>query len=203
MKMVAKEIAGYSYGMADVAKSPVSLQELEDLKSSVGFTKEDQDFLRRAGDVLAEQTKEIVDHWRKGIIASIPHLARHTRTPEGNAIPEYLEKSNLRFQQWIIDTCLRPYDQEWLNYQHEIALRHTSLRKNQVDGIRSTPFVPFRDIIAFIVVMNQTIKPYLAAKCNSVEDVDKMHWAWCKSIQLQLTLWARVYMDTKQKLDDW
>jgi hypothetical protein len=44
--------------------------------------------------------------WRGDIVASIPKLAGHSRTPEGNAIPEYLTASNLRFQQWIFDTCL-------------------------------------------------------------------------------------------------
>jgi protoglobin len=84
-----------------------------------------------AGDVLADQTQQIVRHWRSGIIANVPNLARHSRSPEGDAIPEYLEKSNLRFQQWILGTCLRPYDQDWLNYRNEIALRHTVSKKNK------------------------------------------------------------------------
>ena len=164
------------------------------LKISAGFTEEDQRYLRLAGEVLRDQTEQIVDHWRTGIIASIPHLARHSRTPEGNAIPQYLAASNLRFQQWILDTCLRPYDQDWLNYQQEIALRHTRAKKNLTDGVRSTPYVPFRDVIAFVAVMNETIKPYLAAKGHSAEEVARMHLAWTKSIQLQLALWAGPYM---------
>jgi len=116
---------------------------------------------------------------------------------------DYLAKSNLRFQQWILDTCLRPYDQDWLNYQQEIALRHTSLKKNQIDGVRSTPYVPLRDIVAFIAVINETIKPYLAAKGHSPVNVDKMHLAWCKSLQLQLALWTRPYADSKQALNEW
>ncbi len=40
-----------------------------------------------------------------------------SRTPEGDAIPGYLAKNNLRFQQWILDTCLRPYDPDWINAQ--------------------------------------------------------------------------------------
>jgi len=63
-----------------------------------------------------------------------------------------------------LDTCLRPYDQEWINYQQEIALRHKSLKKNKVDGVRSTPYVAFPDVLAFIAVMNETIKPYFAVK---------------------------------------
>jgi len=195
MKQVSEHIPGYSYGTAEVAPSPLSTRELEELKISAGFTEEDQRYLRLAGEVLRAQTEQIVDHWRSGIIASIPHLARHSRTPEGNAIPQYLAASNLRFQQWILDTCLRPYDQEWLNYLQEIALRHTMLKKNQTDGVRSTPQVPLQDAIAFVAVMNETIKPYLAAKGNSADEVDKMHFAWCKSMQLQLALWVGPYME--------
>jgi hypothetical protein len=191
--MTKKQIPGYSYGAAEVPKAPVSLEELSDLQTSAGFTGEDHRYLRLAGDVLADQTKQIVEHWRAGIIAGIPHLAKHSRTPEGDPIPEYLANSNVRFEQWILDTCLRPYDQDWIDYQHEIALRHTSAKKNQVDGVQSTPFVPLRDIIAFVAVMNQTIRPYLAVKGNPAEEVEGMHRAWCKSLQLQLALWTRVY----------
>ena len=152
--------------------------------------------------MLTNQTRQIVEHWRSNIIARIPNLARHSRTPQGDPIPEYLAASNLRFEQWILDTCLRPYDQDWINYQQEIALRHTSSKKNKVDGVQSTSYVPLRDIIAFTAVMNETIKPYLAAKGNSAEEIDKMHRAWCKSIQMQLALWVGPYTDSGQ-LEEW
>jgi hypothetical protein len=94
---------GHSCGTGKVARSPVSVRELDDLKNRARFTEEDQRYLRVAGEMLADRTKQIVDHWRNGIIASIPNLARHSRTPEKNATPEYLANSNLRFQQWILD----------------------------------------------------------------------------------------------------
>lgn len=202
MKKVADEIPGYTYGTAAVTTSEVSLEELEKLKVSAGFTPEDERFLRMAGEVLADQTKRIVEHWRSGIIASIPNLARHSRSPEGNPIPQYLAQSNLRFEQWILDTCLRPYGQDWLNYQQEIALRHTSLKKNQTDGVRSTTHVPFSDIIAFVAVLNDTIKPYLASKGNTADEIEGMHRAWCRSLQMQIALWARPYMDTKMQAEE-
>jgi hypothetical protein len=74
----------------------------------------------------------------------------------------------------ILDSCLRPKDQDWLNYLQEIGLRHTSLKKNQADGVRSTAFVPFRDIVA---VPNGTIKPYLASKGHTNDEVGAMHLA--------------------------
>lgn len=203
MKKISDSIPGYTYGTPEVGGSEISVQDVASLKISAGFTDEDERYLRLAGEVLAEQTKQIVEHWRSGIIASIPNLARHSRTPEGQPNPEYLGKSNLRFQQWILDTCLRPYDQDWINYQQEIALRHTSVKKNKVDGVRSTAFVPLRDATAFIAVMNETIKPYMAAKGHSVEEVEKMHRAWCKSIQIQLAIWMRTYEASTHMPHEW
>jgi hypothetical protein len=203
MRKVADQIPAYTYGTSEVMLSPVSPDELGMLKASAGFKAEDEQLLRLAGKVLASQTNQIVTHWRSGIIAGIAHLARHSRTPEGDAIPEYLAQSNLRFEQWILDTCLRPYDQDWLNYQQEIALRHTSVKKNQADGVRSTAYVPFHDIVAFVAVMNETIRPYLAAKGNTEEEVEGMHRAWCKSLQMQIALWSKPYLDVAKTSNEW
>ena len=203
MKKVAEEIPAYTYGTPAVGTSPVSLDEFSALKVSVGFSEEDERYLRMAGEVLDGQTKRIVTHWRSGIIASIPDLARHSRTLEGEPNPEYLAKSNLRFEQWILDTCFRPYDQDWLNYQQEIALRHTSVKKNQADGVQSTSHVPFRDVVAFTAVLNDTIKPYLAGKGHDERDLAGMHLAWTRSLQMQIALWTKPYMDLAKVSNEW
>lgn len=187
------DIHGYDYGKAGVPSSPVTLEELQHFKISAGFTDDTERYLRMAGVVLAPQAPAIVQKWRSGIIAGIPHLARHSRAVNGDPWPGYLAATNLRFVQWIEDTCLRTYDQSWLNYQHEIALRHTSLKKNQTDGVESTPFVPLHDAVAFVAVMNQTIRPYLATQGHSEAEVEAMHAAWCASLQLQVALWLRSY----------
>jgi hypothetical protein len=95
MKKVAEQISGYTYGGADA--SPVSLQDLENLKITVGWTEEDERYRQMAGEVLSDQTKPLVDHWRRGIIAGIPNLIRHSRNPGGEALPGYSTKSGLRF----------------------------------------------------------------------------------------------------------
>jgi len=199
---IAPEIPGYSYGTSDVAKSPISVAEFEQLKQSVEFSTSDERYLRMAGEVLAGQTRALVETWR-GVIAQRPHLARHSRDLEGKPIPSYSEASGLRFEQWILDTCFRTYDEDWLNYQQEIALRHTSLKKNDTDDVQSTPFVPLRDVIAFTAVMNETVKPFLAAKKHSSEEVEKMHSAWCKSLQLQIALWSQPYSSSTLAPDEW
>jgi hypothetical protein len=202
-RTVSIDIPGYNYGAQNIARSKVSREDLAALKESVRFTEEDELSLQLAGEVLADQTKQIVEHWRSEIIASIPNLAKHSRTSEGNPLPEYLAKSNLRFQQWILDTCFRPYDQDWLDYQGEIALRHTSLKKNRTDSVASTNHVPYRDIVAFVAVMNETIRPYLATKGHSDEQVTRMHMAWQKSLQMQIALWAKPYMDAANSENEW
>lgn len=201
MRRNSKSIHGYAYGSHNLSSSPVTLRDLESLKTTVSFTPEDEQLLKLAGEVLLDQTEQVVDLWRRETIANIPNLARHSRSLEDQPLPEYIEQSNLRFREWILDTCLRPYDQDWLDYQHEIALRHTRKKKNMTDGVCSTSHVPFRDITAFVVVMNETIKPFLAAKGHPQSIVDGMHGAWCKSVQLQLALWAHPY--SLQGVSEW
>ena len=83
MASIVKRIPGYCYGAPEVGVSLVSLEELETLKVTVGFTAQDTELLRKAGEVLAAQTTQIVQHWRSGIIATIPNtdqkreLGRH------------------------------------------------------------------------------------------------------------------------------
>jgi hypothetical protein len=188
----AKEIPGYTYGTAAAAKSPVSLAELELLKKAVNFTDEDQRYLRLAGEVLADQTEEVVKRWR-GVIAANPHLALYSLGPDGRGDPHYSADSGLRFRQWVLDTCFRRYDQDWLDYQQEIALRHTRVKKNQTDHVQSAPYVPLRYVIAFTAVINDEIKPFLRAKGHSPQEIESMHRAWCKSVQLQIALWSEPY----------
>ncbi len=145
-RKIANEIPGYTYGTAEAARSPVSLADLELLKKTVNFTEEDQRYLRMAGEVLASQTEEVVKKWR-GVIAANPHLAQYSLGPEGKPDAHYSADSGLRFRQWVLDTCFRSYDQDWLNYQQEIALRHTSVKKNKTDHVESAAYIPLRYVI--------------------------------------------------------
>lgn len=202
--MVAEIIPGYTYGQADVARSPITSGDLELLKQSVGLTDDDQHYLRRAGEVLADQTEKLVERWRS-VISSHPHLAQYSKRPDGQPDPHYFHASGLRFQQWILDTCLRPYDQDWLNYQQEIALRHTSVKKNKADKVESIQSIPLRYVVGFAGVINdaEIIKPFLAPKAQSANEVDRMYQAWCKSVLLQIALWTEPYTNTQLAPNEW
>ena len=188
-------VSGYTYGTGEVARSPLSLAELDLLGRTVMFTEEDVRYLRMAGDVLEGQTGQILDLWY-GFVGDNPHLLYYFSDAEsGEPNSGYLARVRERFARWILDTCRRSYDQDWLDYQHEISLRHTRAKKNQTDGAYGTPeHIPLRYLVAFIYPITATIKPFLANDGHSPEEVDKMHDAWFKSVVLQVTLWSQPYV---------
>ena len=186
-------IAGYTYGTAEAARSPLGLDELERLKASVLFSEADERALRQAGEVLEGQVEDVLDVWY-GFVGSHPHLVRYFSDPDtGEPIGEYLERVRGRFGRWILDTCRRPYDQAWLDYQEEIALRHTRAKKNRTDGVRSVEHIPLRHVICLIYPITATMREFLAKKGHGEEEVEAMHQAWCKAVTLQVALWSRPY----------
>lgn len=189
------EIPGYGFGGEAVARSPLGVEDLDLLKRTVLFTGEDEEYLRMAGDVLEGQTDEILDLWY-GYVGSHPHLIRYfADTGSGEPNAEYLGRVRARFKQWILDTCRRPYDGEWLDYHQEIALRHTRAKKNQTDGAYETPdHIGLRYMIAFVYPITATMEPFLAKGGHTAEQVEKMHQAWFKSVVLQVTLWSYPYV---------
>jgi hypothetical protein len=113
---------------------------------------------------------------------------------EGKPLGDYLGAVRRRFSQWILDTAGAEYDHRWLDYQHEIGLRHHRAKKNETDGAPSTDIVPLRHLFALIFPVTFTLKPFLAKKGHTPEDVEKMQAAWLKSCLLQVTLWAHPYV---------
>lgn len=187
-------IPGYTYGTGAVARSPVTLGEFELMRKSVLFGDEDIKYLRLSHDILKDQVEAILDVWY-GFVGSNPHLlASFTAKSSSEPLADYLGAVRKRFGQWILDTARAEYDQAWLDYQHEIGLRHHRTKKNRTDGAASTAIVPFRDLFLLIFPVTVTLKPFLAKKGHSAEDVEKMYAAWVKSCLLQVTLWSHPYV---------
>ncbi|MEM7436502.1 MAG: protoglobin domain-containing protein [Myxococcota bacterium] len=186
-------IPGYTYGTADTDRSPVSLSEFERMKQSVLMDENDLDALRASYAVVEDQVEAILDTWYN-FVGSTPHLVASFSTKHGEPIESYLAAVRKRFGQWILDTARAEYGQTWLDYQHEIGLRHHRAKKNVTDGADSTAIVPFRDMFALIFPVTFTLKPFLANKGHSAEEVDAMYAAWLKSTLLQVTLWSHPYI---------
>ena len=168
------------------------MSELELLKQAAGFGPEQEQWLRRTRDVLDDQAEALVDHWRK-VLGAQPHLAAYSSHRDGRPNPDYSAASGPRFVQWVRDTCMRPRDQAWLDYQEEIGLRHTPAKKNQTDGVHTPPVVPLRYLIAFVAVVNP-IRPFLCREKRSAEEIEEMQNAWSKAVLIQISLWSRPYV---------
>lgn len=190
--MTTTKIPGYTLGSA--ARSPLSLAEFELMKNSALFGDDDVRALRLSHDVVKDQVEAILDVWY-GFVGSQPQLlASFTGRTSGQPLGDYLGGVRKRFGQWILDTAAAQYDQAWLDYQHEIGLRHHRSKKNLTDGADASAIVPFRDLFALIFPVTFTLKPFLAKKGHSAEQVEQMHAAWLKSCLLQLTLWSHPYV---------
>jgi len=185
--------SGYLYDDPGLAASPVSVDELDRIKSSLLWTDEDRDALRAAGKILIDQTAAILDLWY-GFVASQPHLVAAFAGPDGQPDGNYLDAVRGRFGRWIEDLCTRDFDETWLAYQEEIALRHHSAKKNRTDRVASpSNHVELRYLIALTVPITVTIRYFLAAGESDPARVDAMYHAWFKAVILSVVLWARPY----------
>jgi hypothetical protein len=190
--MEAQTIPGYTYGTADVARSPVTGDDVDLLKATLLWSDDDDRYLRMAGEVLADQVDDVLELWY-GYVASHPHLVAYFADRDGEPIGPYLEAVRVRFAQWVRDVCARPYDDAWRDYQHEIALRHTRAKKNQTDGVESVPQIELRYLIAFVFPITATMRSFLASHGHDAADVEGMHTAWFKAVVLHVCLWSQPY----------
>lgn len=188
-----EQIKGYDYGKMTLEQSPISLQDLALLKKTLLWSDEDDHYLNMAGEVLKDQTNAVLDLWY-GYVGGNEHLLYYF-TQNGQPNIEYLTAVRSRFGQWILDICQKPYDQNWLNYQQEIAKRHHSTKKNQTDGVSAVPIIHYRYMTAFIYPITATIKSFLGKKGHTQSDIDGMHNAWFKAVTLTVILWTYPYIN--------
>lgn len=190
----ATHIPGYTYGTPTAARSPLTPADFELMKKSVLLGDEDVQSLRLSYEVLKDQVEAVLDVWY-GFVGSNPHLlVSFTGKNDGKPVGDYLGAVRKRFGRWILDTARAEYDQQWLDYQHEIGLRHHRTKKNRTDGVASTDIVPFRNLFLLVFPITFTLKPFLAKKGHPAEEVEKMYAAWVKSCLLQVTLWSHPYV---------
>jgi hypothetical protein len=185
-------ISGYDYGQKTVARSPVSIDELRQIEEATGWTDEDAKVLQHYGDLFRQHADEVVSSWR-AVIGSQPHLAKSFFGPDGKPDENYKAKVGARFVQWVLDACFRPHNQEWLDYQEEIGLRHTPDKKNKTDGTETPAVVPLRYLIAFGAIVVESTRKFFVDAGVKGEDLQRLSDAWLRAVQLHITLWARPY----------
>lgn len=194
MTAPATAIPGYRYGDPALAPSPLTPAELAELEASLLFGPDDVAALKRAGAIVADRIEAILDVWY-GFVGSQPHLlAAFREGGTGEPIGAYLAAVRRRFGQWILDTCNAPHDAAWLAWQEEIGRRHHRSGKNRTDGVNAAAHIPLRHILALVMPISLTMRPFLAEKGAAPAEVDAMHAAWTKAVLLQAILWARPYV---------
>ncbi len=188
------EIPGYDLGKDNVAKSPITLAEWQELQKSAFFGEEDIVYLRLSEDILADQVPELLKTWR-GIIFDHPHLRAYDENPRTHEVDkDYAAAVGKRFGQWVLDTARAKYDEDWLDYQYEIGLRHHRAKKNKTDNGHTLNHVRGRDLLAFCTSIVVPMRVFLARKGHPPEVVNRMYDAWMKSMVLQATLWIQPYI---------
>jgi len=185
-------IPGYDYGTPGSAISPVSESDLSQLEQTAGWTAADAAVLARHADLFRAKAESMVDSWRV-VIGSQSHLSRWFLKPDGAPNDEYKASVKRCFVQWVIDVALQPHDRDWLNYQHEIGLRHTPAKKNRTDGVQSPPLVPFRYLLGFIPVV-LPIRGFFTDAIQDDAELKRLENAWTKAVLLHVTLWSRAYV---------
>jgi hypothetical protein len=101
-------------------------------------------------------------------------------------------------------------DERWLRMAGEVLDGQTKELVEKWRGmIAKTPHlarhcVPgiLRDVVAFTVVMNEAVRPFLTSEGHSGEEIEKMHSAWRKAVQLQIALWAQPYCSSALAPDE-
>ena len=192
--MTESDIPGYTYGEESIPEAPIDMEEFDRLQQTVMFTEEDEEYLQMAGDILNGQTDDVLDVWY-GFVADHDFLLYYFTDGQGTPNEEYLDRVRERFKQWIHDTCDTPYDQEWLDYQFEIARRHHRSGKNQTDDVNAVPNIDLRYVLAFVYPITATIREFLEDSDYTADEIDGMYHAWFKAVTLQVTLWSYPYAD--------
>lgn len=188
------DVAGYAYGSAQLARAPYTLADLAALQKTLLFGDDDVQALRQSRPILADQTEAILDVWY-GFVGSTPELLVYfSDTDTGQPDAAYLAAVRKRFALWILDTAAANYDQAWLDWQYEIGLRHSRIKKNRTDGAHSAPLVHLRYLPALTIPLTTTLRPFLANRGASAADIDRMHAAWVKSVLMQAILWCHPYV---------
>jgi hypothetical protein len=182
--------------------SPVTSADLDLLLDTLLWTDADERALQRALEVLTPQVDDVLDLWygyvgsKPQLVGTKPQLVGTFAGPNGKPDAGYLTAVRTRFGDWILELCSPPYDQDWLDHQQEIALRHHFEAKNRTDGVDSpSDHVPLRYVVALKFPITATVREFLAKGASDEAELDAMHTAWFKAVVLTVVLWSRPYVE--------
>ena len=103
------DIAGYGFGSAEGAQSPLSMEDLLHVEQAVGWTNEDEHRLRKHAELFRSQAEQMVDSWR-AVIARQRAPFAVVRRPGWQAGRRIQGAGEAPLCQWVVDVATRPHD---------------------------------------------------------------------------------------------
>lgn len=163
-----------------------SIRDIIQLKRMLLFTKEDEQYLQLAGEVLSGQAEELLDAWY-GYILGNDYLAYYF-TMDGQPDKDYLHTLRPRFSDWIRSLCQHPVTGQFHRFEEMIS-RHLQEKSTDSGKQDAISLVYLRYLITFIYPVTNSSLDYLSRKGHSRQEVAKMHQAWFKAVCMSVALW--------------
>jgi Protoglobin len=60
--------------------------------------------------------------------------------------------------------------------------------------VQAADQIPLRYVLALLIPITTTLKPFLAKGGATPDEVEAMHQAWIKAVLLQVILWSQPYV---------
>ncbi len=180
VELYKPQIKGYVYGKAEVPKAPISKEELKLLLDSALWTQEDEENRKIIGEVIKENMSDMLNQI-VSYFGSRDYLIYYFKDERGETTEtEYVNNTVDRLAQWLLDICFRPIDENFVNYQYLIGIRHTFDGKGKADNVKTIPHIPMRYMITCIFPVTAVIRSFLERKFDDPKIVEKLYDTWFK-----------------------
>jgi hypothetical protein len=172
---------------SDNSSFSLDAQMLVRLKRMLLFTREDEQYLVMAGNILAAHTEDILNNWYDFILKN-NYLAYYF-TRNGTTDLDYLQTLRPHFRKWIADMCTRQEGNTWWQFEERIAAQ-LHLKNITGNDIEPLPLVYLRYLSTFIYPVSEAGRPYLGGHGHPEAEVARMQEAWFKAISFSVLLWV-------------
>jgi len=174
------EIKGYIYGKPEVPKAKITIQEFQLMLDSVLWTKEDEENRKILGEIIKENMNDILNAI-VNYFGSKEYLLYYFKDKTGTTtVSEYVNNTVDRLAQWLLDLCFRPLDENFINYNYLIGLRHTEIEKGKADNVGTIPHIPLRYMVTCVFPITAVLKSFIEKKVDDPVIVDKLYHTWFK-----------------------
>jgi Protoglobin. len=175
-----QNIPGYIYGKPEVPKAPLTKKDFELLLDSVLWTKEDEENRELLGEIIKENMKEILDKI-VSYFGSKEYLIYYFKDRQAQTtITEYVNNTVDRLAQWLLDICYKPLDENFINYNYLIGIRHTYEGKGKADNVSTVEHIPARYMVTCLFPITVVLKDFIARKVEDPVLTDRLYNTWFK-----------------------